>query len=101
MLTLVMIATLQRVLYSIDPCCIYHIKYFFLLLLLLLFRWWYEQVGYWGAPGTKAPGDEAPVPILPLNVPSLESIDAYEERYGEVGGRVHKSDFHFNRATVL
>jgi hypothetical protein len=47
-------------------------------------RWWYEQVGYWGAPGTKAPSEDSAVPVYPINVPSYETPEIYQEKYGEV-----------------
>ena len=44
-------------------------------------RWWFEQIGFWGAPGT-APSDEiSPVGIRAINVPAEISPDAYKERY--------------------
>ena len=44
-------------------------------------RWWFEQIGFWGAPGT-APSDEvSPVGIRAINVPAENSPDAYKERY--------------------
>lgn len=46
-------------------------------------RWWFEQIGFWGAPGT-APADEAaPIGILAINVPAETSPEAYREKYPE------------------
>ena len=47
----------------------------------MFYRWWFEQIGFWGAPGT-APSDEtAPIGILAINVPAENSPDAYKSRY--------------------
>jgi hypothetical protein len=44
-------------------------------------RWWFEQIGYWGPPGTPPPDEEKPIPIKPINVPSLQSPAEYEAAY--------------------
>lgn len=44
-------------------------------------RWWFEQIGFWGAPGTAAPGEKEATPIYPLNVPSEDSQKNYEQKY--------------------
>ena len=43
-------------------------------------RGWFEQIGFWGAPGTPAPG-ATPVGIKAINVPSLPSMAAYSAAY--------------------
>ena len=54
---------------------IYDVHYFHIC------RWWFEQIGFWGAPGT-APSDEvSAVGIRAINVPAESSPDAYKERY--------------------
>jgi Peptidase family C69 len=44
-------------------------------------RWWFEQIGFWGPPGTPPPDEKEPIPILPINVPTLESPAAYKAAY--------------------
>lgn len=44
-------------------------------------RWWFEQIGFWGAPGTPPADDPKPRPIRPINIPSEESPAAYEDKY--------------------
>ena len=44
-------------------------------------RSWMELVGYWGAPGTPAYGNDRPVPAHPVNVPSEDSLAAYQQKY--------------------
>jgi hypothetical protein len=56
----------------------------FVVYFVVAIRWWYEQIGFWGAPGTKAPSEDAPAPIYPINVPSYETPEIYQEKYGEV-----------------
>jgi hypothetical protein len=46
-------------------------------------RWWFEQIGFWGAPGTP-PGDElAPIGIHAITVPAEATAAAYREKYPE------------------
>ena len=44
-------------------------------------RWWFEQIGFWGAPGTPPPDDPHPRPILPINVPSEDTSEMYKKKY--------------------
>lgn len=44
-------------------------------------RWWFEQIGYWGSPGTASPGQKEASPIYPLNVPSEDSPELYAQKY--------------------
>lgn len=53
----------------------------FVCLLVCICRWWFEQIGYWGAPSTPVPGKSEPMPIRPINIPSMESSELYAERY--------------------
>jgi hypothetical protein len=46
-------------------------------------RWWFEQIGFWGAPGTAPPDEESPIGILAINVPAESSPEAYREKYPE------------------
>lgn len=44
-------------------------------------RSWLESVGYWGAPFTPPPGSASPLPVQPINVPSLASPALYQAAY--------------------
>ena len=44
-------------------------------------RWWFEQMGYWGAPGTPSPEQKEASPVYPLNVPSEDSKEIYDQKY--------------------
>lgn len=44
-------------------------------------RWYLEQIGYWGPPGTKAPSAEKSSDIYPINVPSEDSLEIYQQKY--------------------
>lgn len=44
-------------------------------------RWWFEQIGYWGAPGTPPADDPVPRPIMPINVPTEDSRADYLSKY--------------------
>jgi hypothetical protein len=44
-------------------------------------RWWFEQIGFWGAPGTAPPDEAAPIGIHAINVPAEPSPVAYQEKY--------------------
>ena len=44
-------------------------------------RWWFEQIGFWGPPGTPSPEDQEASPIYPLNVPSEDSQEIYAQKY--------------------
>ena len=44
-------------------------------------RWWFEQIGFWGPPGTPSPEDKEASPIYPLNVPSEDSQEIYAKKY--------------------
>lgn len=46
-------------------------------------RWWFEQIGFWGAPGTAPADEESPIGILAINVPAESSPEAYREKYPE------------------
>jgi hypothetical protein len=47
----------------------------------LVVRWWFEQIGFWGAPGTPAPEDSSPVGITPIAYPTLDTPEAYAQTY--------------------
>jgi hypothetical protein len=51
-------------------------------------RWWYELIGYWGPPGKPPLDEKAPAPIIPINVPTLSSQEAYMAAYPK--GLPHK-----------
>jgi hypothetical protein len=55
-------------------------------------RWWFEQIGYWGAPGTPPKDDPVPRPIHPINVPSASQSD-YAEKYPKRMSYVYPSPF--------
>jgi hypothetical protein len=44
-------------------------------------RWWFEQIGFWGAPGTPPADEVSPVGMLPINVPGEVSPAAYKSKY--------------------
>jgi hypothetical protein len=44
-------------------------------------RWWFEQIGFWGPPGTPPPDEEKPIPIKPMTIPTMSSPEAYKEAY--------------------
>lgn len=43
-------------------------------------RNWLESVGYWGPPGTASPG-RTPMPVQPINIPTMDSAEAYAVKY--------------------
>ena len=49
-------------------------------LYLISFRWWFEQIGFWGAPGTPPPDEKTPVDIYPINIPAMPKDD-YKKIY--------------------
>ena len=59
--------------------------------MLLSSRWWFEQIGFWGAPGTPPADESAPVGILAINVPAEPSPEAYRERYPDGFGTPYTS----------
>jgi hypothetical protein len=46
-----------------------------------LVRWWFEQIGFWGEPGTAAPGENSPAPLRPYTFPSENSLAEYKLKY--------------------
>jgi len=46
-------------------------------------RWVYQNMGYWGAPGTPPPDATEPISVLPINVPTLTTATS-PESYAEV-----------------
>jgi hypothetical protein len=49
-------------------------------------RMWFEQIGFWGPPGTPPPDEEKPIPIKPNAVLSLPSPEAYKAAYPDYIG---------------
>jgi hypothetical protein len=43
--------------------------------------WWLEQIGYWGALGQKTPGREVAQVVHPINIPSVNSQQSYDDQY--------------------